>query len=153
MNIHKGWDFPRGIYSEVHSPINTPEIICVMALTLQPIRGCPQHSGDWREHDYRRRFADVSSPDFSWGRWGRLYTGYTNPDISENCILFDTNWPSVLTNPDMETVQFWNRSPERFKAPSTTRMRRAKCVVSKMSGVVWTCLWNDEDARTQCTHA
>ena len=46
MNVHKGWDFPRGIYSEVHSPITTPEIICVMALTLQPIRGCPQHSGE-----------------------------------------------------------------------------------------------------------
>ena len=45
MNIYKGWAFPRGIYSEVHSPITTPEIICVMALTLQPIRGCPQHSG------------------------------------------------------------------------------------------------------------
>ena len=46
MNVHKGWAFPRGIYSEVHSPITTPEIICVMALTLQPIRGCPQHSGE-----------------------------------------------------------------------------------------------------------
>ena len=46
MNVHKGWACPRGIYSEVHSPITTPEIICVMALTLQPIRGCPQHSGE-----------------------------------------------------------------------------------------------------------
>ena len=31
---------------EVHSPITTPEIISVMALTLQPIRGSPQHSGE-----------------------------------------------------------------------------------------------------------
>ena len=46
MNVHKGWAFPRGIYSEVHSPITTTGIICVMALTLQPIRGCPQHSGE-----------------------------------------------------------------------------------------------------------
>ena len=46
MNVHKGWAFPWGIYSEFHSPITTPEIICVMTLTLQPIRGCPQHSGE-----------------------------------------------------------------------------------------------------------
>ena len=43
--VHKGWGFPRGIYSEIHSPIRTLEIICIMALTLQPITGCPQHSG------------------------------------------------------------------------------------------------------------
>ena len=34
------------IYSEVHSPIKTPEIICFMALTLQPIRGFLQHYGE-----------------------------------------------------------------------------------------------------------
>ena len=34
MNVHKGWVFPRGIYSEVHSPITTPEIICVMAFPV-----------------------------------------------------------------------------------------------------------------------
>ena len=45
-NVLRGSTFPRGIYSEVHSPITTPEIICVMALTLQPMRGCPQHSGE-----------------------------------------------------------------------------------------------------------
>ena len=25
---HKGWGFPRGIYSEIHSPITIPEITC-----------------------------------------------------------------------------------------------------------------------------
>ena len=152
MNVHKGWDFPRGIYSEVHSPINTPEIICVMALTLQPIRGCPQHSGETGTRlssAIRRRLLSR----FFLREVGTSVHRLHESGYFWNCILFDTNWPSVLTNPDMETVQFWNRSPERFKAPSTTRMRRAKCVVSKMSGVVWTCLWNDEDARTQCTHA
>ena len=37
--------FSPEIYSEVHSPITTTEIVCIMALTLQPIRSCPQHSG------------------------------------------------------------------------------------------------------------
>ena len=32
--------------TEIHSPITTPEIICIMALTLQPIRGFPQYSGE-----------------------------------------------------------------------------------------------------------
>ena len=116
MNVHKGWDFPRGIYSEVHSPINTPEIICVMALTLQPIRGCPQHSGDWREHDYRRRFADVSSPDFSWGRWGRLYTGYTNPDISETAYFL-----TRIGRPSSRT-QTWK--PYSFETALRSGLRR-----------------------------
>ena len=46
LYILRGSTIPRGIYSEVHSPITTPEIICVMAFTLQPMRGCPQHSGE-----------------------------------------------------------------------------------------------------------
>ena len=46
VNIIRGSTFPRGIYSEVHSPVTTLEIICVMALTLQPMRGCPQYSGE-----------------------------------------------------------------------------------------------------------
>ena len=46
MNVLRGSTFPWGIYSEVHSPITTPEIICVMVLTLEPIRGCPRHSGE-----------------------------------------------------------------------------------------------------------
>ena len=67
MNVHKGWAFPRGIYSEVPSPITTPEVICVMALTLQPIRGCPQHS---RETGTRLSSANHRSllSRFSWGR-------------------------------------------------------------------------------------
>ena len=69
MKVHKGWAFPWGIYSEVHSPINTPEIICVMALTLQPIRGCPQHSGEagtWLSSAIHRRLLS----QFSWRRGG-----------------------------------------------------------------------------------
>ena len=46
---HKGpkeQRIPQGIYSEIYSPNRTLDIICVMALTLQPIRGSPQHSGE-----------------------------------------------------------------------------------------------------------
>ena len=75
MNVHKGWACPRGIYSEVHSPITTPEIICVMALTLQPIRGCPQHSretGTRLSSAIHRRLLSR----FFLREGGRLYTGY-----------------------------------------------------------------------------
>ena len=51
--------FPRGHYFEIHSPITTPEITRVMALTLQPIRGFPPYS------DFFLRA----------GGWGGLYTG------------------------------------------------------------------------------
>ena len=66
MNVHKGWAFSRGIYSEVHSPVTTPDIICIMALTLQPIRGCPRHFGvtGTRLSSAVHR---ISSPDFSLG--------------------------------------------------------------------------------------
>ena len=46
---------------------------------------------------------------------------YESP-IFLNRILFDPNWPCVLTkpvNPVTEPALFWNRSPERFKAPFT----------------------------------
>ena len=36
----------EALFTEIHSPITTLEIICIMALTLEPIRGCPQHSGE-----------------------------------------------------------------------------------------------------------
>ena len=44
--VHTKDEFSPRIYSEVHSPATTPEIIFVMALTLQPIRGYPQHLGE-----------------------------------------------------------------------------------------------------------
>ena len=80
MNVHKGWAFPRGIYSEVHSPITTPEIICVMALTLQPIRGCPQHSGETGTRlssEIHRRLLSR----FFLREGGRLYIGYHSTAI------------------------------------------------------------------------
>ena len=43
----------------------------------------PSEKSGKREHDYRRRFTDVSSPDFLLGRGGRLYTGYVNPGSAE----------------------------------------------------------------------
>ena len=46
VNIAHRLGFPPGIYSEIHSPITTQEIPCVMALTLQPIRDFPLHSGE-----------------------------------------------------------------------------------------------------------
>ena len=74
MNIHKGRAFPRGIYPEVHSPITTPEIICVMALTLQPIRGCPQHSGETGTRLSSAIHRRLLSR-FFLREGGRLYTG------------------------------------------------------------------------------
>ena len=75
--------FPRGIYSKIHSPIITPEIICVMALTLQPIRGCPQHSRETgtrlSSEIHRRLFSR-----FSLREGGRLYTGYLTPPSNES---------------------------------------------------------------------
>ena len=75
MNVHKGWAFPRGIYSEVHSPITTPEIICVMALTLQPMRGCPQHSGETGTRLSSAVHRRLLSRFLLREGW-RLYTGY-----------------------------------------------------------------------------
>ena len=46
VNVARRLGFPPGIYSEIHSPITTQEIPCVMALTLQPIRDFPLHSGE-----------------------------------------------------------------------------------------------------------
>ena len=46
VNIAHRLGFPPGIYSEIHSPITTQEIPCVMALILQPIRDFPLHSGE-----------------------------------------------------------------------------------------------------------
>ena len=75
MNVHKGWAFPLGIFSEVHSPITTPEIICVMALTLQPIRGCPQHSGEMGTRLSLAIHRHLLSR-FFLREGGRLYTDY-----------------------------------------------------------------------------
>ena len=67
--------FPQGIYSEVHLPITTPEIICIKALTLQLIRSCPQHSGETRTRlssvIHRRLLSR-----FFLRKGGHLYTGY-----------------------------------------------------------------------------
>ena len=68
--------FHRGICSEVHSPITTPEIICVMALILQPIRGCPQHSGETGTRLSSAIHRRLLSR-FFLREGGRLYTGYT----------------------------------------------------------------------------
>ena len=75
MNVHKGWAFPWGIYSEIHSPVTAPEIICVMALTLQPIRGCPQHSGETGTRLSSAIHRRLLSR-FFLREGGRLYTGY-----------------------------------------------------------------------------
>ena len=77
MNVHKGWE----IYSEVHSPITTPEIICVVALTLQPIRGCPQHSGETVTQllsAIHRRLLSL----FFLRKGRRLYTGYLKSGVT-----------------------------------------------------------------------
>ena len=66
--------FSPGIYSEAHSPITTPEIIWVIALRLQPIRGCPQHSretGTRLSSAIHRRLLSR----FFLRDGGRLYTG------------------------------------------------------------------------------
>ena len=88
MNVHKGWAFPRGIYSEVHSPITTPEIICVMALTLQPIRGCPQHSGETGTRLLSAIHRRLLSR-FFLREGGRLYTGYCS-----NCLCVNVYYVS-----------------------------------------------------------
>ena len=60
---------------EVHPPITTPEIISVMALTLQPIRGSPQHSGETGTRLSSAIHRRLLSRFFlREGR--RLYTGY-----------------------------------------------------------------------------
>ena len=77
MKVHKGWE----IYSEVHSPITTPEIICVVALTLQPIRGCPQHSGETVTRllsAIHRRLLSL----FFLRKGRRLYTGYLKSGVT-----------------------------------------------------------------------
>ena len=77
MNVHKGWE----IYSEVHSPITTPEIICIVALTLQPIRGCPQHSGETVTQllsAIHRRLLSL----FFLRKGRRLYTGYLKSGVT-----------------------------------------------------------------------
>ena len=63
-----GWVFPRGIYSEIHSPIATPEIMCVMALTLQPVRGCSQHSVETGTRLLSAIQRRLFSRFFFWGR-------------------------------------------------------------------------------------
>ena len=64
VNVAHRLGFPRGIYSEIHSPIITQEIPCVMALTLQPIRDfpLPQVPGK-REHNYEC-FQTIRKRDF-----------------------------------------------------------------------------------------
>ena len=73
---HKGWGFPQGIYSEIYSPNRTLKIISMMALTLQPIRGRPQHSGETGTRllsaIHRRLFSR-----FFLREGGRQYTGYS----------------------------------------------------------------------------
>ena len=98
MNVHKGWACPRGIYSEVHSPITTAEIICVIALTLQPIRGCPQHSGETGTRLSSAIHRRLLSRFFL--REGeRLYTGYskqTDLEWSLRQTWTCTTWASLL---------------------------------------------------------
>ena len=60
---------------EVHSPITTPEIISVMALTLQPIRGSPQHSGETGTRSSSAIHRRLLS-QFFLTEGGLLYTGY-----------------------------------------------------------------------------
>ena len=98
MNIHKGWAFPRGIYSEVHSPITTPEIICVMALTLQPIRGCPQHSGETGTRLLSAIHRRLLSR-FFLREGGRLYTGYCSNCLCVNvyCVSREALWARAST--------------------------------------------------------
>ena len=115
MNVHKGWACPRGIYSEVHSPITTPEIICVMALTLQPIRGCPQHSGETGTRlssaIYRRLLSRFFLRE---GR--RLYTGQemykqsTNNTNNTQLTFHPTDLPTWQTEPNAR-----NRNVTRFE--------------------------------------
>ena len=88
MNILRGSTFPRGIYSEVHSPITTPEIICVMALTLQPMRGCPQHSGETGTRLSSAIHRRLLSR-FFLREGGRLYTGYV---VRENNLKQNISW-------------------------------------------------------------
>ena len=60
--------FPGGIYCEIHSPIATLEVVCIMALTLQPIRGCPQHSGETGTRLSSTIHRCLSSRFFFWRR-------------------------------------------------------------------------------------
>ena len=73
---------------EVHSPITTPELICVMASTLQPIRGCPLHSGETGTRlssaIHRRLFSR-----FFLREGGRLYTGYRKYSYFNRKTLFE----------------------------------------------------------------
>ena len=81
--VHKGWGFPRRIYSEIHSPIRTLEIICIMALTLQPITGCPQHSGKTGT----QLLSAIHRCLFFWfflREGGLQYTGYS---VHASCFL------------------------------------------------------------------
>ena len=97
MNVHKGWAFPWGIYSEIHSPIKTPEIICVMALTLQPVRGYPQHSGETGtllSPPIHRRLLS----QFFLREGGRLYTGYRVQNVPGNSAKTSLAWLHFKTD-------------------------------------------------------
>ena len=48
--VHNGLGFPRGIYSKIHSPITTPEIISVIQLALNQSEAFPNIPGK-REQD------------------------------------------------------------------------------------------------------
>ena len=67
--------FPGESILTVHSPVTTSEIICVMALTLQPIRGCSQHSGETGTRLSSAIHRRLLSR-FFLREGGRLYTGY-----------------------------------------------------------------------------
>ena len=75
--------FPREFYSEIYSPSRTLAIICIMALTLQPIRGCPQHS----EETGTRLLSAIHRCLFSrffLREGGHQYTGYS---VHASCFL------------------------------------------------------------------
>ena len=65
----------EALFIEIHSPITTLEIICIMALTLEPIRGCPQHSeGNGNIIIIGDSQTSLLPIFFSW-EGGCLYTG------------------------------------------------------------------------------
>ena len=74
----------EALFTEIHSPITTLEIICIMALTLEPIRGCPQHSGEmetWLSLAIHRR---LFSQFFFLGRGDVC----TQVNLQKNCENF-----------------------------------------------------------------
>ena len=88
MDVHKGWAFLRGIYSEIH----TGNYLFIIALTLQPIRGCPQHSGE-------------TGNNFSWGRWD-VCRQATEKSFSVRELVQKWPWTGTYR---LEIVLFWGK--------------------------------------------